>query len=87
MSTHTSGEAEEIDITPRTPEELAARLLIQATLLRRVMIELEHEDAPDDGLNAPRLDDIAILFDRGIWDSAAQWERDFMESPVGEVDY
>jgi hypothetical protein len=86
MSDHTPNDPEEIDITPRSPEEIAGRLLIQATLLRRVMLELEFEDSQDTSLDVARFDDLAILMDRGVWDDAAVWEREFLETPVGEVD-
>lgn len=80
------GDAETIDIDPRSPEQIAGRLMIQATLLRRVMLELEFEESGDEGLDESRFDEIAILIDRKLWDEAAMWERDFLETPVGEVD-
>jgi hypothetical protein len=82
----TGGDAETIDIDPRSPGQIAGRLIIQATLLRRVMLELEFEESGDEGLDESRFDDIAILIDRKIWDDAAAWERDFLETAVGQVD-
>jgi hypothetical protein len=85
----------ELDIAVRSPAALADRLVMLAAVCRRAFLEhgldAPEDDSDDDTDDRPddpetqRYDLAAWLRDEGIAESAANYELDFIDAPVGAV--
>ena len=79
-----SGDQDEIDIQLRSPEEVRTRVLILATVLRRVALE---DAAADDGgdLSAEAFDEREWLREHGLAGELTAEEAAVLDSPLGSV--
>jgi hypothetical protein len=75
---------DEIDVELRTREEVRARVVILASILRRVMLEDVTPDADYDPL-ADAFDEREWLFDQGLASQLTASEAAFLDSPLGSI--
>jgi hypothetical protein len=75
----------DLDIELRDPEEVAARCIVLAALIRRLSIESLASDRNTDGLSGEAFDLHAWLQTENLWDSLGVAEVAFLDRPVGHL--
>ena len=76
----------EIDIELRPPDEVAARCVILAALLRRLWLETGATSAPGDEPAGEAFDLRGWLQAEGLWDRLTDFDAELLNRPIGSLD-
>ncbi len=77
---------DDLDIELRAPEEVAARCIVLAALIRRLSIESLASDRNDDGLSGEAYDLRVWLQTENLWDRLGATEVALLDRPLGRLD-